>query len=516
MKVLVTGGTGLVGKASVDRLLEAGHQVRLLSRHAGDDVRQWPEGVEPWPGDVGSDAGVAGACHGCQAVLHVAGIVAESPPEVTFQRVNVEGTRRLAMEAKRAGVRRFVYVSSLGAEEGASDYHRSKRAAEEALREVDPPGWLVLRPGNVYGPGDEVISFLLMLVRTLPVVPTVGFGNQPFQPVWHEDLGLALARAVEREEPAREVLDLAGPEVTTTAEILDLLEKLTGRSHVKVPVPETLARLGTRAAEALGVGLPINEDQITMLVEHNVIPPGRDNALTGVFGVAPLTLAEGLGRLVDEVPERLPQEGTGRLEMQRYWADIRGSRLGPDELFEVVRTRFNDITPDALLEVGAEPGTPSEMAEGATMTLGLPLRGNIQVRVEEIRDRRISCVTLQGHPLSGVIRFLVEEPGPGVVRFEIRSYTRPSDIVDYIGMKTLGKVAQKSTWRQTVSAVVERSGGEAAEGVQEETRHLEGEDAKSVENWVEELVLRRKRAEAPTPGEGGGGAEKRAEGGRAA
>jgi uncharacterized protein YbjT (DUF2867 family) len=115
--------------------------------------------------------------------------------------VNVEGTRRLAAEAKRAGVRRFVYVSSLGAERGASDYHRSKKAAEDAVRAVAPEGWLILRPGNVYGPGDEVISLLLKMVRALPVVPTIGRGDQPFQPVWHEDLGLALARAVERENP---------------------------------------------------------------------------------------------------------------------------------------------------------------------------------------------------------------------------------------------------------------------------------------------------------------------------
>ncbi|MBD0320333.1 MAG: NAD-dependent epimerase/dehydratase family protein [Gemmatimonadetes bacterium] len=64
MKVLVTGGTGVVGKASVDRLLAAGHTVRLLSRHADDDARQWPQGVEPRTGDVTTDEGVRGAADG--------------------------------------------------------------------------------------------------------------------------------------------------------------------------------------------------------------------------------------------------------------------------------------------------------------------------------------------------------------------------------------------------------------------------------------------------------------------
>jgi NADH dehydrogenase len=499
MRVLVTGGSGLVGKAAVDRLLEAGHTVRLLSRHADDDARQWPEGVEPRTGDVSSDQAVAGAAEGCDAVLHAAGIVAETPPEVTFQSVNVEGTRRLAEEAKRAGTRRFVYVSSLGAERGESDYHRSKKAAEYAVREVAPEGWLILRPGNVYGPGDEVISLLLKMVRALPVVPTVGWGDHPFQPVWHEDLGLALARAVERENPRETTLAMAGPDVSTTAEVIELLQKLTGKRTLRLPIPEALAKLGVGAAEALGIDVRITDNQLTMLLEGNVIGPGEVNALTETFGVTPLTLAEGLGRLVDEMPERLPSEGTGSLEGQRYWADIRGSTLSADQLFELFRREFRTLPPEGLLELGSEPGAQTEVEEGNTLTMSLPLRGNIQVRVAEIRDRTMTFVTLRGHPLSGVIRFLVEEPAAGVLRFEVRSYTRPSDLVDLVGMRTFGKVAQKATWRSVVERLVERSGGSAADGVREETRTLEGSDAEEVERWVEEVVMRQKRQSAPTP-----------------
>src|SRR5688500_11733885 len=130
MRVLVTGGTGVVGKPAVDKLLERGHTVRLLSRNADRDARLWESGVEPFAGSVGDDESVRGAAAGCDAVLHIAGIVAENPPEVTFDEVNVQGTRRLLAEAERAGVRRFVYLSSLGADRGTSDYHRSKRAAE--------------------------------------------------------------------------------------------------------------------------------------------------------------------------------------------------------------------------------------------------------------------------------------------------------------------------------------------------------------------------------------------------
>src|SRR5215211_1794919 len=115
MHILVTGGSGVVGVGAVTELLRRGHSVRLLARHAREDSRQWPSGVTPVVGDVADAASIRGAADGCDAVLHVAGIVEESPPKVTFQRVNVDGTANMCAEAERAGARRFVFVSSLGA-----------------------------------------------------------------------------------------------------------------------------------------------------------------------------------------------------------------------------------------------------------------------------------------------------------------------------------------------------------------------------------------------------------------
>ena len=96
-------------------------------------------------------------------------------------------------EAARAGVRRFLYVSSLGADRGSSDYHRSKFAAEEIV-ERSGLSWTIVRPGTVYGPGDEVISTILKMVRSLPAIPVIDDGEQLFQPIWYEDLGRAIAR----------------------------------------------------------------------------------------------------------------------------------------------------------------------------------------------------------------------------------------------------------------------------------------------------------------------------------
>ncbi|HEY0867084.1 MAG TPA: NAD(P)H-binding protein, partial [Fimbriimonas sp.] len=160
MKVLVTGGTGLVGEETVRRLLDKGIEVRLLTRNAERDAAKLGPGCEPSQGSVQHQKDVEGAAEGCEAVLHIAGIVREEPPDHTFAAVNVGGTRHLLDEAERAGVRRFLYVSSLGADTGTSDYHRSKLDAENLVRTFSRD-WLICRPGGVYGPGDETISVLL-------------------------------------------------------------------------------------------------------------------------------------------------------------------------------------------------------------------------------------------------------------------------------------------------------------------------------------------------------------------
>lgn len=489
MRVLVTGGTGVVGEPVVTRLVEEGHRVRLLSRHAEHDVRRWGSGVEPFQATVGNPEETSGAAEGCDAVLHIAGVAAERPPEITFERVNVEGTRQLLGEAERAGVDRFVFVSSLGAERGRSDYHRSKLAAEELVREYSRR-WLILRPGNVYGPGDEVISLLLWMVRTLPAVPLVGAGDQPFQPVWAGDLAEALARAVVRQDSG-EVHLLAGPNRTTMSDLLDLMEEITGRHPARIPVPSLLAELGADAMEQLGLDVPVTRDQLLMLQEGNVIEPPEVNALTEVYGVRPVALPEGLARLADAAEESLPSDGVGPLSRQRYRADIQGSSYDAAGLIRLVRDDFDGVTPD-IMAVGVEPGTIARMDPGETITMELPLRGTVQVRVEEVTETAVTMATLDGHHLAGVIRFEARDLDDHV-RFEICSYTRAGSWLDEIGRELLGKQVQKGVWRKTVEAVVARSGGVAPEGVLVEENTVERPER--VERWADELVLRRQREE---------------------
>jgi len=492
VRVLVTGGTGVVGRATVDALLARGYDVRLFSRNAVDDVAEWAHRVEAFPGDVSNEVEVRQAADGCEAVVHLTAIVAESPPESTFEKINVTGTRNVVREAERAGVRRFVYVSSLGADRGESPYHRSKLHSEQVVRTFDG-NWIILRLGNVYGRGDEQLSLILKMVRTLPAVPVIAGGDKPFQPIWAGDAGEVLALAAERDDLAGRVLEVAGPEQTTFDNVVERLARLTQRDPIRLPVPVPLASIALRAANALGADLPVDSGQLTMLGEGNVVASADGNALTTVFNLPGTKLDKGLAMLADSQPELLPEEGIGALRRKRFWADIERSRLSPELLFRHFVSHFADCTPWHV-NLEAEPGTPKIPELGAVLTISLPLRGNVQIRIVELEERRMTVCTVEGHPLAGAVRFLAEARGPNV-RFEVQVYDRAANLADWLVMNPIGARLQNATWHETVERVLKESGGRAPRGVEHEFTKLDADQAREVNDWLESLVVAQHQAD---------------------
>lgn len=494
MRILVTGGTGVVGQAAVAALLRAGHTVRLFSRRATAQAREWPPSrIEAVDGSVASAGDVQGCAADCDVVVHAAGIVAESAPGITYANTNVEGTRHIVREAERARAGRLIYLSSLGADTGQSPYHASKRSAEAIVRDFRK-AWLILRPGNVYGPGDDVISLLLKMVRSLPAVPIIDDGDHPFQPMWAGDIGAAIATAVARPDLSGQTLALAGPERTTLNDVLDRLGAITGRSPARVPVPGLLAALGSRLADWAGIELPVTGSQLTMLVEGNVIEHAWDNALTSVLEVTPTRLDEGLRLLADAQPEQLPSDGVGALRRKRFWAEIGGCSHSPESLFALFATRFARLTPRHM-DLAAEPGTPdAPLAEGTTLTMELPLRGNVQVRVQEITARTLTLATLEGHPLAAGLRFLAEQRGDAL-RFEVQLFERAANRIDWMALLAGGAGLQDATWVETVENVVSASGGRAARGVERESQRLNAAEAALIDEWLAGLIAERKREE---------------------
>jgi len=423
-------------------------------------------------------------------VLHIAGVAVDD--EELLESINVGGTRNIVAEAVRAGARRFVFLSSLGSDRGTSSYHRSKRTAEAIVAE-SPLRWTILRPGNVYGPADEVISVLLKMMRTLPALPVVEDGEQPFQPIWHEDLAKAIAETIARDDLDGQTLEVGGAEVTSTRDVIERLTRITGHHQIRIPLPETAVAAVASIASAAGVSLPVDKTKLTMLREHNVI--SGTNALTAILRIDPTPLDDGLRTLTQSLPEQLPDEGVGALQHKRFFADIEG--VSAANVMRIFTAEGLSLMP---VEFESEIGAPQRIVRGATLTGKLPLRGTFQVRVELATPSRVILATLEGHPFAGFIDVSAEDRGKAV-RFAIDVYARAANVADLVAMKTIGAPMQSANWKRTVAGVIERSGGNAPDGVETEAESLDAEDAERVTNRIRALVQKRQRDEGPSAAE---------------
>jgi uncharacterized protein YbjT (DUF2867 family) len=214
--VLVTGGTGLLGRAVVARLAAAGHTVRVLRRSGSAD----PRAVV---GDLATGAGLGAAVAGVAAIVHCA-----SDPRDP-RRVDVTGTRRLLDAARAVGRPHVVDVSIVGVDRIPYAYYRAKAIAEEAVIASGLP-WTVLRATQFH----EFTAALVGHLTRLPVVPAPR--GWRVQPVDVGEVAARLAAAVD-EGPAGRLPDLGGPEVLSIADLARRHLAATDRRRPVVPLP---------------------------------------------------------------------------------------------------------------------------------------------------------------------------------------------------------------------------------------------------------------------------------------
>jgi len=201
MNVLVTGGTGALGRQVVKRLLDSGHRPRILSRRPAEGE---PATRGDWvQGDLVSGAGLELAVKDIDAIIHAA---SDPLSPRKYQATDVLGTRRLLAMAREAGVRHVVYVSIVGMEGVPYPYYKSKLAAEEVMRENIVP-WSIQRATQFH----TLMEIFLDAMSKLPGLATVPFKWQ-FQPVDTTDVAARLVEVVTA-EPTGMLPDFGGPEV---------------------------------------------------------------------------------------------------------------------------------------------------------------------------------------------------------------------------------------------------------------------------------------------------------------
>lgn len=270
--VAVLGGGGFIGSHLTLNLLHMGYRLRLLVNRTVPDLVSPTGRIETLRGAI-EDERVLEACFaGCPVVYHLVGLIAETRTK-TFQKTVVEGTAHVVAAARKAGVKKIVYLSALGAgPDRPSRYHRTKYEAERAVI-ASGLQYAIFRPSIVYGPEDKFINMLARMIRMSPVVPVIGDGRYRLQPVYVEELCAVMARASRETAASGRVYEIGGPEPLTYLEILDILKRILDRKRMTVHIPVWMARWSARLLELVMKPAPLTRDQIAMLAAGSTCDP---------------------------------------------------------------------------------------------------------------------------------------------------------------------------------------------------------------------------------------------------
>mgnify|MGYP000918239529 CR=1 FL=1 len=218
MNILLTGSSGFIGRNVATALVRAGHLVTPISRRHGVDFCRMRNRADwvPW-------------LDGIDAVINGVGIIGESGAQ-RFGLLHAEAPIALFQACQEAGVRRVVQISALGADATAfSAYHLSKLAADDFLRGLDLD-WFVLRPSLIYGRGGKSAGFFMRLAAQ-PMIPVIGDGRQPLQPVHISDVVATVMESLTSAQ-VRQTLDIVGNE---TIPFADWLQWMPKRKDCPVP-----------------------------------------------------------------------------------------------------------------------------------------------------------------------------------------------------------------------------------------------------------------------------------------
>lgn len=291
--VVVLGGSGFVGRHLVPHLLRGDNRVTVLTRRLDARVRAAvPREASLREGDV-HDGGFLRAClSDADAVINLTGILNERGDDGRgFQRVFVDLLDTLIEAMRATGVRRLLQMSALRAGEGDSHYLQARGRAEQRVR-ASGLDWTLLRAAVIAGPGDGLFCRFAGLLRFAPVLP-IARAEARFQPVWVGDVAEAYARALEQPATIGHRFDLAGPEVLTLREIVELTARALGRRRHVIALSDRFGRLQAELGEHLP-GKPISRDNLRSLQLDSVTD---DNGLPKL-GIAPTDVRTKLAEIL--------------------------------------------------------------------------------------------------------------------------------------------------------------------------------------------------------------------------
>ena len=293
--ILLTGGTGFIGRALTRHLVESGQRVRILLRPS-PRTPNLPAGVpvEVAVTGLGDVRGLRAALRGVDTVFHLAGGEAEGG-RANLQAVDIDGTRNLCEAAVDARIERIFYLSHLGADRASGfPVLKAKGIAEEYVRKSGL-NHTIVRGSVLFGPGDTFTSGLAMLLAAAPgFLPLPSKGATLVQPLWVEDLVTCLTWALDEPETVGRTYELGGSEYLSLRQVAEAVMQASRQRRLLVSWPTQLMRLLTLTAESFFPHFPASIFWLDYLAVNRTCPV---DTIPRVFGLMPARFGSRLEHL---------------------------------------------------------------------------------------------------------------------------------------------------------------------------------------------------------------------------
>jgi uncharacterized protein YbjT (DUF2867 family) len=310
--VTVLGGTGFVGRHAIRALAGDGWRIRAATRRPDLAGHLQPMGavgqIQPVQANLRYPESVRRAVDGAEAVVNLVGILVKSGAQ-TFHAIHVAGARTAARAAREAGAKTFVHVSAIGADRKSWGRYGRTKAAGEAAVLAEFPNAIILRPSLVFGPEDQLFNRFAAMARVSPLLPLIGGGRTPLQPVYAGDVGASIAAACAGRGKPRTVYELGGPDVVSFRQLLDLTQQWSGRRRWYARIPFWAAQIVALLTVPLPNGMrPLTVDQVRMLTQPNIVSDAAEKERRTLAGLA-VANPQSMAAIVPSYLERFQPQG---------------------------------------------------------------------------------------------------------------------------------------------------------------------------------------------------------------
>jgi uncharacterized protein YbjT (DUF2867 family) len=267
-RILLLGSTGFFGRAVAHKLIDAGHQLRVLARDPMKAAAFKARGAQLVVGDALNPSAVTQAAQGTEHIISLVAVRRNRPQ--SFLEVNVDGPRIIGEAGKAAGVRSVILVSAIGARLDAHyKYYTSRWMGEQELAKTGVPG-AILRFSFVLAEEGGVLNDFQRAANFGPFLIIPGDGQTQLQPILREDAARCVVESIDKPELLGKIVELGGPEVVTYETMFDWFIQARNIKKPKLRLPPALLVPGAAVMEALFKDPVVTPDEINMIQLANL------------------------------------------------------------------------------------------------------------------------------------------------------------------------------------------------------------------------------------------------------